>query len=296
MAGLRVAVYVAPPIPFKPTDPKSQAGVWSPISSTLIYSAKEAVLVDTPITSKQTEELIQWIKEVAPNRKLSYIYVTHGHGDHFFGIPVLLKHFPDAVPLATPEVIEHMAQQMEKEVFNSMWEARFPGQIYQPQSTTLVNLLPENNQFKLEDRWLFQAISCGHSDTYDSTVLWVPDLKLAVCGDVVYGQVHQMLFEANTKAKREEWIRAVEKVETLNPVYVVPGHRQVGEVDGIWHLAATKKYIQDFEHIIGKNPKEPCEVFNRMMELYPERFNPAALRLSSIGAFMMPMESHISEN
>ncbi|KAH8593076.1 beta-lactamase-like protein [Bisporella sp. PMI_857] len=290
MPGLRVAVHVAPPIAFHPVPP-SVGGVWSPISCTLIYSNNEAVLVDTPITIKQTEELIAWIEEIAPNRKLSYIYVTHGHGDHFFGIPTLLKRFPEATPVATHKVIEHMKQQVEEPFFSTMWKARFPGdQIYQPQESTLPTTLPDDNQFVLEGRWVFQAVECGHSDTYDSTILWVPDLKLAVCGDVVYGQVHQMLFEANTKAKREEWIRAIEKVEALGPVYVVPGHKQAEEMDGVWHLAATKKYIEDFGAIVASDPKDPGEVFAKVMELYPERFNPAPVRLSSAGVFLVAKE------
>ena len=64
-----------------------------------------------------------------------------------------------------------------------------------------------------------------------------------------------MLVEANTPDKRAEWIRAIEKVESLDPLYVVPGHCQDGEVMGRWHLPNTKKYIQDFEHILEWNPK-----------------------------------------
>ncbi|RAH75741.1 Metallo-hydrolase/oxidoreductase [Aspergillus japonicus CBS 114.51] len=284
MATLRAAVYVAPPIPFIAVAP-SQGGVWSPISCTLIYTATEAVLVDTPITVDQTERLVEWIKRIAPGRRLINIYVTHGHGDHFFGIPVVQKHFPEARPVATPRVIAHMNQQVEGQVFASMWEARFPGQIYTPQPTPLAHPLPDDNTLLLDGCWMLQAIECGHSDTYDSTILWVPELKLAVCGDVVYGQVHQMLFEANTPAKREEWIRAVEQVAALKPVYVVPGHKQAEEMDGVWHLAATKKYIEDFGRIAASGPKDPTEVFTQMTELYPDRFNPAALRLSSVGVF-----------
>jgi hypothetical protein len=66
MSELCAAVYIAPPIPFASPSGKGAGGVWSPISSTLIYSANEAVLVDTPITIKQTEELIAWIKKIAP--------------------------------------------------------------------------------------------------------------------------------------------------------------------------------------------------------------------------------------
>jgi glyoxylase-like metal-dependent hydrolase (beta-lactamase superfamily II) len=292
MSDLRSAVFVAPPIPFQAVTP-SQGGVWSPISCTLIYTSKEAVLVDTPITIQQTEDLVKWIKRIAPNRQLRNIYITHGHGDHFFGVPVVQEHFPEAIPVSTPAVIEHMKQQVEEKAFTSMWEARFPGQIYTPQPSVLASPLPKGNQPLLDGRWVLQAIECGHSDTYDSTVLWVPDIKLAVCGDVVYGQVHQMLFEANTQAKRDEWIRAIETVEALGAVYVVPGHKQAEEIDGLWHLSATKKYIEDFGKIAQSDPQDPAEVFAKMAELYPDRFNPAALRLSSAGVFLQAREHQL---
>ncbi len=288
MDELRSAVYVAPPIPFRPTDPRVHDAHWSPISCTLIYSKEEAVLVDTPITIKQTEDLIAWIGKIAPGRRLSYIYITHGHGDHWFGLPLLASKYPEAVPVATPGTIEHMKDQIKEKFFSSWWEARFPGLIHKP--FVLAQPLPEDREFKLQDRWVFQAIECGHSDTYDSTILWVPQLRLAVCGDVVYGQVHQMLFEANTKAKREEWIRAVEKIEALNPAYVVPGHKQAEEIDGVWHLASTKKYIEDFGKALEKSPKDQEELFQEMMRLYPDRFNPTALRSGCIGAFLVPRE------
>lgn len=288
MAELRSAVYVAPPIPAIRPPPVNGTGAWSPISCTLIYSAQEAVLVDTPITVKQTEDLITWIESIAPNRKLSYIYITHGHGDHFFGIPVLLKHFPEAVPIATKATLEHMEQQVEDPYFSETWEYRFPGQIYKPFQLAQPLSKESSLQFKLQERWVFQAVECGQSDTHDSTILWVPDLKLAVCGDVVYGQVHQMLFEANTKKKRDEWVRAIEKVESLNPTYVVPGHRQAEEIDGVWHLASTKKYIKDFGDILERETKDAREVISEMVKLYPDRYNTNALALSAAGVFLVP--------
>lgn len=249
--------------------------------------------MDTPITIKQTQELISWIKAIAPKRKLCYIYITHGHGDHWFGIPTLVEQFPEATPIATPGTVRHMEETAEARVFEENWASRFPGQIHPP--TTLAQPIPEswNHQFKLEDRWTFQAVECGHSDTYDSTILWVPDIKLAICGDVVYGQVHQMLMIANTKAKREEWIRAIETVEALGPAYVVPGHKQAEEIDGVWHLESTKKYIMDFGRVLQTEPETEKEVMARMLELYPDRFNPGALFMSAMGVFKAPKHARI---
>lgn len=293
MAAIRFAVYVAPPTPVNRPPPLSgSTGNWSPISCTLIYSATEAVLVDTPITIKQTENLVNWIQKTAPDRKLSYIYITHGHGDHFFGLPILLDHFPEAVPVATRGTVRHMEQQISEPFFTENWEFRFPGQIARP--LKLANALDiSHSSFTLEDKWTFKAVECGQSDTHDSTILWVPQLELAVCGDVVYGQVHQMLLEANTKAKRQDWIGAIDKVEALRPKYVVPGHRKTEETDGVAHLAATRKYIEDFGHVLEGDPKDATEVFEKMNMLYPDRYNPNALKMSAAGAFTVPKEARI---
>ncbi|KAL3292595.1 metallo-beta-lactamase domain protein [Colletotrichum asianum] len=269
MSELRFAVHVAPSIPAKVPGRETTA-FWSPISCTLIYSAKEAVLVDTPITVDQTSSLIAWIQQIAPGRKLSFIFITHGHFDHFGGISMIMERFPAAVPVATAATAKHMEQQLEETYFKNVWEARFPNQIHQPHA--LAQALPTNS-FRLESKWEFSAIECGHTDTYESSILWVPALRLAVCGDVVYGQMHQMLMEANTKAKREEWIRAISKLETLDPAYVVPGHKQPGEPDATWHLAETKS--------------------DEVMNLYPERFNPGAVRLSAAGVFLVPKELRV---
>lgn len=286
---LRAAVYVAPSIPVG-----DRPGIgWSPISCTLVYSRTEAVLVDTPITVSQTEDLIKWIEGIAPNRKLRYIYITHGHGDHFFGIPILLKRFPEAMPLATPGTVAHMEQQVEENYFKTTWETRFPGQIHQP--FVLAKPIPENwsGRFQIDGKWEFEVKECGHSDTYSSTILWVPSLRLAVCGDVVYGQVHQMLMEANTKAKRDEWIRGIELIRALDPAYVVAGHKRAEEIDGVWHLDSTSKYIEDFGRVLQNEPTSEAEVFSAMMELYPDRLNPAALKLSAMGVFMASKQTRI---
>lgn len=192
------------------------------------------------------------------------------------------------MPLATPGTLAHMEQQVEENYFRTTWESRFPGQIHQ--SFALAKPIPEDwsGRFQIDDKWDFEAKECGHSDTYSSTILWVPALRLAVCGDVAYGQVHQMLMEANTQAKREEWIRGIELIRSLYPAYVLAGHKQAEEIDGIWHLDSTRKYIEDFGKVMQKEPATEAEGFSAMMELCPDRFNPGALKLSAMGAFMAP--------
>lgn len=284
MSTLRADVYVAAPIPWsKPNGQKG--GLWSPISCTLIHGSNEAVLVDTPITIAQTKHLITWIKTVIPNKKLTTIYITHGHGDHFFGIPLLLKEFPGVKAVATAATVEHMKQQIQPKVFSVMWASRFPGEI--PQPFELAEALPASNEFYLEGN-VMKAIEVGQADTHDSTVLWVPALKLAVCGDVVYGDVHQMLGECDTKEKRLGWIAAIRKVQALGPELVVPGHKRASEMDGAFHLENSIRYIESFEVFLEGGAKDARELSKLMVERFPTRFNEGALVIGAINAFKKP--------
>ena len=50
-------------------------------SATLIYGDHDAILVDTLATYDQVDALADWID--TKERRLSRIYITHGHGDHW---------------------------------------------------------------------------------------------------------------------------------------------------------------------------------------------------------------------
>ena len=56
---------------------------WSCLSSTLIFGAQDAVLVDPPFTRTQIQAAGDWVER--SGRRLDYIYATHPHGDHWLG-------------------------------------------------------------------------------------------------------------------------------------------------------------------------------------------------------------------
>lgn len=72
---------------------------WVANSATLIYADQEAVLVDTFMTIRENERLVDWVK--AHGRDLTHIFLTHGHGDHVYGVGQLLEAFPGAQAVAT---------------------------------------------------------------------------------------------------------------------------------------------------------------------------------------------------
>jgi glyoxylase-like metal-dependent hydrolase (beta-lactamase superfamily II) len=91
---LQVDVYCALVIPAVTGYEEPIKQLWSPICCTLIQGPTSAVLVDTPTTVELTKGLSEWVKKIAPGKKLKYIHTTHAHGDHFLGNPIILNDFP----------------------------------------------------------------------------------------------------------------------------------------------------------------------------------------------------------
>ena len=77
---------------------------WVANTTTLIYGEQDALLVDTFLSDAQTADLADWI--ATTGRRLSAIYITHGHPDHFFGLKLLRDRFPSARAFALSQVVE----------------------------------------------------------------------------------------------------------------------------------------------------------------------------------------------
>lgn len=284
---LKVDVYIAPGIPFSSPEglPSFVAPVWSPMAITLISGHKEAVLIDALLTTVQADDLADWVKSSIPNKILTTIYITHGHGDHFFGLKRLLERFPNVKAVTTAKVIEHMQHELEPDNYQAIWASRFGKQIDIDDGilSRIESLGDHNNTILLEGHRLI-AIDAGESDTWNTTYLHVPSLGLIIAGDCVYNDVHQFLGETNTQQGRDSWISIVNSIADLNPRTVIAGHKRPGAVDGVNNLAATIKYIEDFGDLVGKTGSK-VQLFEEMMKAYPDRVNPYALWLSCQGAF-----------
>jgi glyoxylase-like metal-dependent hydrolase (beta-lactamase superfamily II) len=255
-----------------PPPPGASQRLWPPVSSTLIFGRHEAVLVDTPITIVQATVVADWVARTG--RKLSRIYVTHGHGDHWFGAPVILSRFPGAELTATPAVVDEMHRQASGPTFE-VWARRFPGQL--PPPVTRIQRL-QVNSFEIEGEQLI-AIPLGHTDMEHTTCLYSPTLGLVAAGDAVYNGVH-LLVRGDADA-RQEWLRALDVIESLHPNVVIAGHKVPERVDTPHTIDETRQYIRDFSAVLD-DAHSASDIFDRMIALYPQRLYPGALWASAI--------------
>jgi glyoxylase-like metal-dependent hydrolase (beta-lactamase superfamily II) len=268
---LRYDVYVTASIPTAIDDrpPGLSQRMWSPTASTLISGHREAVLIDPLMTTEQAGALADWVSR--SGKDLTTVYVTHGHGDHWFGLARLLERFPRARALAVPSVVAQMHTQMAPDFFDRFWRTRFPGQL--PERLVAAEAM-DGRTIELEGEELV-VYELGHTDSDDTTCVHVPSIGLVVAGDAVYNDVHCYLAES-PPPKLQDWLRALDTIEALRPDAVVAGHKRESAPDTPEAIGLTRQYLQDFQRLEAST-NTTLELYEAMLALHPNRLNPGAL-------------------
>jgi glyoxylase-like metal-dependent hydrolase (beta-lactamase superfamily II) len=242
---------------------------WVSNTSTLIYDDQNAVLVDTYMTRSANEELIDWIKAHKVNVK--YIYLTHAHADHFFGAGMIKAAFPGSRIIGTRATADGIPAIMTPANLAGTWEALFPGNL--PSPIVGVDDVVSDG-FDLDGHHI-DIIADGFTDTHDTTSLWVPGIKLVVAGDATYNGIHAYMQET-TLAARQNWIKANEHLKTLQPKYVVAGHKNPANDDDPVIIDQTIKYITDFNRLTA-TAKTAEDLYRQMLALYPKYVNTGSI-------------------
>src|SRR5262245_46326638 len=230
----------------------------SPVASTLIYGSRDAVLTDPAFTTDQAQALGDWV--AGKGRNLTNIFITHGHGDHWFAAGLLAERF-GACGIATGGTI---AQLHANIAARPSWERRYSGI---PQSPVTAVIVP-GNRFTLEGHNLV-IVEVGHSDTDDTSVLHIPDLGLVLAGDVIYNGAHMYLGESVVVGGFEPWREAIDRVEALKPRRIVCGHQNKQLDDAAERtIAGTRHYLDDADEIL-RTEITAVDFFNSMIERYP---------------------------
>ena len=260
-------VFVNDPPPQDGVLPNGEPKLFSPEASTLIYGSADAVLTDPAMTEDQARVLGDWV--VDKDRNLTDIFITHGHGDHWFAAGLLAERFGARVVASAGTIAQMHANIALRPV---LWDKVYEG--IPPTSVTAMTV--PDNRFTLEGHELV-IVEVGDTDSEDTTVLHVPDLDLVVAGDVIYNGVHMYLAQTAIVGGFGPWRDAIDKVEALGARHIVAGqqNKQLDD-DADRTIAETREYLDDAEELL-RTERTAVDFFNAKIERYPNHLGRTVL-------------------
>ena len=277
-------VFVNDPPPQDGFLPNGEPKRFSPTASTLVCGSEDAVLTDPGLTEDQARALGDWV--AGKDRNLTDIFITHGHGDHWFAAGLLAERFGARV-VASAGTITQMHGSVATRPL--LWDKMYAG-LVPPSPVTAVTV--PGNQFTLEGHDLV-IVEVGHTDSDDTSVLHVPDLRLVVAGDAIYNGVHMYLGQSAVGGFGP-WRDAIGKVEALGARHIVTGHQNSQlDDDAQRTIAETRHYLDDAEELL-RTENSAAGFFNAKIARYPDHLGRMILWVSARA--MYGVREHPGEN
>jgi glyoxylase-like metal-dependent hydrolase (beta-lactamase superfamily II) len=244
-------------------------------NSALITGEKDAVLVDAQFTIADGKRVADAVKESGKN--LTFVYVTHSHPDHYFGFVPIREAYPNAKLVALQTTVDEIKRTWEAKV--KQWKPMYK------EGITAKPFLPEplpGTTLELEGEKLELAGNVQGDDAHNSYV-WIPSLRAAVAGDIVYDQVFPWTAET-TPSDRQKWIAALDALSARNPAVVVPGHQKPERGQSPENVKFTRDYLVAYDEVLAKSEKA-SDLQAKMKAKYPDVALDVILKLGAEASF-----------
>lgn len=226
-------------------------------NTTVVATREGLVVIDVPARSSQ--KMLEAIRRKT-DAPISTVIYTHIHADHAFTAQTILddakkRGYRRPVVIAQANSLAHFARYREMQAYT--WyinqiqagsgfrkptgqEKFLPDDIVYPDIT-----YTESMSFKSGDVTFELRHYMGETD--DGTWVWIPELKIAVVGDLLEGDCPNIGNPFKVQRYEVEWAEALEAIAGKKPEVLVPGHGPVrrGNKVAEWCLD-TARYLRFF--------------------------------------------------
>jgi glyoxylase-like metal-dependent hydrolase (beta-lactamase superfamily II) len=230
------------------------------VNIALIKGERDAVLVDAPFTSADAHRVVAMVLE--SGKRLTHVFVTHDHPDHFFAMEVIQDAFPDARIVAHPVVVADIWRSLPFKV--KRWAPLLGrnGPIHPSAPTPLAGdtILLEGHELKV--------LGPMAGDQVHATALWAPSIRALFPGDLVFNQMHLWLGE-HDPSDVVAWGKALDDLAALKPQIVVAGHSRPGLPNDVTGLTFTQSYIAAWPKLVAQS-KNSADLRSRVQKAFPD--------------------------
>ncbi len=235
---------------------KDPPGLMCDGNSVIIINKDHVVIVDAPEASN---EIIKELKKMT-DKPVRYVINTHWHDDHITGNQAYHDAYPNAEFIAHKNILEYLPHQGlinrnnmissapgGVEYLKSLLEkneSMAGGPMTDEERVSFINdialvehyldivpnteyFLPKitfNDKYILEEDKKIEIIKAGNAHTAGDIVVFLPDEKILITGDIV---VHPVPLVGAEQSHIDEWGATLDKLISKNAKTIVPGHGKV---------------------------------------------------------------------
>ncbi|KFF29681.1 metallo-beta-lactamase [Chryseobacterium piperi] len=228
-----------------------------PITSTIVYGDKDAMLIDAQFQKQYAEQLVKEIK--ATGKNLKTVFISHSDPDFYFGLDVIKKAFPNVKIISTAQTAYLISASKDDKL--AVWKPQLktdaPSKIIIPEA---VNTIPDLEGNKIEIKQNPEDPAHGF--------LWIPSLKTIAGGISVSIDSHLWMADTQNKEALDQWIGQIDAMKVLQPQQVIPSHFAKENLSP-QSLDFVKNYLENYKKAVTEN-KTSDTIVQYMVKQYPD--------------------------
>ena len=268
-------------------------------NATLVVDEGESLLIDTLYDVNMTNKMLKVMRaEIPAAETIDTLINTHDNGAHWFGNVVtnageIISTRAAATNMAkhTPADQARVMQEAHERVRGKagFWLKSFMGQysfdnikVALPTRTFEGRLDLQVGSKKIE----LIEVDPAHAD--GDLIVHIPHARTVVAADIVMTSQHQIKWAGSTA----NVLKALDKIISLEPEYVVSGHGPVTDVNGVLEL---KDYWEYYYHGAKERFDKGMDSFVAAEELVKGPFSHYRLPQTSLGVVRMMYKEFSNE-
>jgi cyclase len=227
----------------------------------LLVGDGESILIDTLWDERLTRRMLDALAPAREGAPIQRLINTHGDGDHWYGNGLLGRNEIVATEAAAEQMrSEPPAMLTRMSPLTGVTGALaglplVPGKARIRGLGSFAEMLSRYEFAGLEPRLptrtfsgtttvegggrVAEMIEVGPAHTVGDAIVWVPDVRVVFSGDIVFSGVTPIMWAGPAK----NWVAALERIEELDPVAVVPGHGPVCDLERVRELRDYWRYL-----------------------------------------------------
>jgi glyoxylase-like metal-dependent hydrolase (beta-lactamase superfamily II) len=224
-------------------------GDWGESNAAVVAGDGEAALIDTLWTPALTQRMLDAVAAAVPG-PLRTLVNSHSDGDHTWGNQLLAG--AEIIATSAADTIIRHEPPSGLQRFRTIGPVlkplpvvgtlgRYMSWMLGPYDFSEVRLTPPTRTFDgsltLDVGGRSVALEeVGPAHTPGDLIVHVPDVLVVIAADVMFVGVHPVMWAGPTS----NWIAALDRIVTLEPAVVVPGH---GPVAGLAEVRTLRDYL-----------------------------------------------------